>query len=191
MLGGPAVSRQQARKELELDDVPTALLLGQVRPYKGIGLLARAWPRVSAAAPGARLLVVGEAYDSADLALLERCSGVDVRRGFVPEDDLDRWAAAADLLVLPYAVGSHSGVLHRGLAAGTPVLASPPLSEEVYRTGAGAVVPLDPDAWAEALVSALGPHPLPRPTPPTGRGSARGTVAVYREVLRERARAVA
>jgi glycosyltransferase involved in cell wall biosynthesis len=191
MLGGPAVSRQQARKELELDDVPTALLLGQVRPYKGIGLLARAWPRVSAAAPGARLLVVGEAYDSDDLALLERCSGVEVRRGFVPEDDLDRWAAAADLLVLPYAVGSHSGVLHRGLAAGTPVLASPPLSEEVHRTGAGAVVPLDPDAWADALVSALGPHPLPRPTPPTGRGSARGTLAVYREVLRERARTVA
>jgi glycosyltransferase involved in cell wall biosynthesis len=191
VLGGPPVPRAQARTDLGLDDVPTALLLGQVRPYKGIGLLAQAWPQVTAALPGARLLVVGEAYDSADLRLLESCPGVEVRPGFVPEGDLDRWAAAADVLVLPYSVGSHSGVLHRGLAAGTPVLASPPLAEEVFRTGAGAVAPLDPGAWAEALVAALGSHPLPRPRPPTGRGTAQGTLAVYRQVLAGRARAVA
>jgi glycosyltransferase involved in cell wall biosynthesis len=191
VLGGPAVPRRHARKELGLDDVPTALLLGQVKPYKGIGLLAQAWPQVTAAVPTARLLVVGEAYDSADLALLEHCPGVDVRRGLIPEGDLDRWAAAADVLVLPYSVGSHSGVLHRGLAAGTPVLASPPLAEEVFRTGAGAVVPLDPRAWAEALVPALSSHPLPRPRPPTGRGTAQGTLAVYREVLAARAQGVA
>ena len=134
---------------------------------------------------------MGEAYESADLTLLEACSGVEVRRGFVPEGDLDLWAAAADVLVLPYAVGSHSGVLHRGLAAGTPVLASPPLAEEVRRTGAGAVVPLDPDAWAEALVRALGDRPPAPPGPPTGRGTARGTLEVYREVLDRRARGVA
>jgi glycosyltransferase involved in cell wall biosynthesis len=191
VLGGPAVPRRQARKELGLDDVPTAVLLGQVRPYKGTGLLAQAWPQVTAVLPNARLLVVGEAYDSADLAALENCPGVEVRRGFVPEADLDRWAAAADVLVLPYSVGSHSGVLHRGLAAGTPVLASPPLAEEVYRTGAGAIVPLDPGAWAQALVSALGSQPLPRPSPPTGQGTARRTLAVYREVLATRAPGVA
>ncbi len=190
-LGGPAVDRAEARKQLGLAAVPTALLLGQVRAYKGIGLLSRAWPQVAAALPGSRLLVVGEAYESADLALLEACSGVEVRRGFVPEGDLDLWAAAADVLVLPYAVGSHSGVLHRGLAAGTPVLASPPLAEEVLRTGAGAVVPLDPAAWAEALVRALSTDPLPRPGRPTGRGTARGTLEVYRQVLARRARSVA
>jgi glycosyltransferase involved in cell wall biosynthesis len=191
VLGGPAVPRAQARTELGLDDVPTALLLGQVRPYKGTGLLAQAWPQVTAALPAARLLVVGQAYDSADLAALENCPGVEVRQGFVPEGDLDRWAAAADVLVLPYSVGSHSGVLHRGLAAGTPVLASPPLAEEVHRTGAGGIVPLDPGAWAQALVSALGSDPLPRPRPPTGQGTARGTMAVYRQVLEARAPGVA
>ena len=190
MLGGPGVPRPEARKKLGLEDVPTALLLGQVRPYKGIGLLAQAWPRVVAALPSARLLVVGEAYESADLDELEKCPGVQVRQGFVPEGDLDLWAAAADLLVLPYSVGSHSGVLHRGLGAGTPVLASPPLAEEVYRTGAGQIVPLDPGAWAEALVQALGARPLPRPDTPTGRATARGTLAVYREVLAARTRGV-
>ncbi len=190
-LGGPAIGRAEARTKLGLGAVPTALLLGQVRAYKGIGLLARAWPQVAAALPGSRLLVVGEAYESADLTLLEACSGVEVRRGFVPEGDLDLWAAAADILVLPYAVGSHSGVLHRGLAAGTPVLASPPLAEEVVRTGAGAVVPLDPDTWAQALVRALSTDPLPRPARPTGRGTARATLEVYRQVLDRRARGVA
>ncbi len=190
-LGGPALARHEARARLGLDDVPTALLLGQVRPYKGIGLLAQAWPQVAAALPTARLLVVGQAYESADLALLEASPGVEVRRGFVPEGDLDLWAAAADVLVLPYAVGSHSGVLHRGLSAGTPVLASPPLAEEVHRTGAGSVVPLDPAVWTEALVRALGDHPLPRPAAPTGRGTARGTLEVYRQVLERRARGVA
>jgi hypothetical protein len=81
-------------------------------------------------------------------------------------------------------------VLHRGLGSGTPVLASPPLAEEVRRTGAGVVVPLDPGAWAEALVRALGDHPLPVPGPPSGRGTALGSLAVYRDVLDRRARGV-
>ena len=123
-LGVPSLPRTEARHKLGLDDVPTALLLGQVRPYKGIGLLAAAWPQVTAVLPSAKLFVVGEAYDSADLARLEGEGGVEIRRGFVPEGDLDLWAAAADILVLPYSVGSHSGVLHRGLVVGTPVVAS-------------------------------------------------------------------
>jgi len=184
----PRVPRAEARHKLGLADVPTALLLGQVRPYKGIGLLAEAWPAVRASVPSARLLVVGEVYDSADLARLEHLEGVEVHRGFVPEDDIPLWAAAADVLVLPYSVGSHSGVLHRGLEAGTPVLASPPLAEEAYRTAAGAVVPLVPEAWAEALVGALGARPLPVPPTPTGHANAPGNLAVYREVLERRAR---
>lgn len=185
-LGGPGLPRAAARRRLGLSDAPTALLLGQVRPYKGVRLLADTWPRVVSELPTARLLVVGEAYESADLQELERAPGVEVRGGFIPEDDLDVWAAASDVLLLPYSVGTHSGVLHRGLSTGTPVLASPPLAEEVYRTGAGGIVPLDPSAWAEALVGALGDRPLASPSPPTGRGTALGTLAVYRRVLGRR-----
>jgi glycosyltransferase involved in cell wall biosynthesis len=121
---GSTVSGAQARKELGLDDVPTALLLGQIRPYKGVGLLAQAWPEVAARPPGAKLLVVGESYHSADLDRLAGCAG-EIRSGYVTEGDPGRWSAAADVLVLPYSVGSHSGVLHLGLAAGTPVVLAP------------------------------------------------------------------
>jgi len=186
-LGGGAVARADARRSLGLDDAPTALLLGLLRPYKGIDLLAEAWPSVADRVPGARLLLVGEPYACAELDRLVRLPGVDLRPGFMAEDDVNRWAAAADLLVLPYHRGSHSGILHRALAVGTPVLASPSLADEVLRTGAGRVVPLDPAAWADALVLALTGSPPPSPPRPTGRDTARATLAIYRQVLRRRA----
>jgi len=186
-LGQAAASRSEARTRLGLTDVPTALLFGQLRPYKGIGLLADAWPGVTTLLPDARLLVVGEAYESADLGKLARLGGVDLRTGFVDEADLDLWVAAADVLVLPYHMGSHSGVLHRGLAVGTPVLASPALAEEVHRTEAGRVVAMDAAAWTEALVDALGDDPIPAPVALDGQGTVTGTLDVYREVLERRA----
>lgn len=185
-LGTRIATRDEARSRLGLKDVPTALLLGQLRPYKNIAVLADAWPRVTEAVPDARLLIVGEPYDSTDLHRLEQLPGVELRPDFVPEGDLDLWAAAADVLVLPYHIGSHSGVLHRGLASGTPVLASPPLAEEVHRTRAGRVVPLDATAWADALIEALGTHPMAPPLPLAGGGTGAGTVEVYRQVIRSR-----
>jgi len=187
-LGKASIGRSEARRRLGLADQPTALLLGLLRPYKGIGLIAEAWPKVAAALPNARLLLVGVPYECAALAELERAPGVEVRRGFVPEEQLDWWAAAADVLVLPYRHGSHSGVLHRGLAAGTPVLASPSLSEEVYRSGAGRVVPLDPPLWSEIMTDVLGGHPLPVPPEPGGRMTVEGTIAVYQHVLAARSK---
>jgi glycosyltransferase involved in cell wall biosynthesis len=189
MLGGPSGSRQEARRRLDLPEGPLALLLGLLRPYKGLALLSETWPKVVAEVPGARLLLVGDSYESPELAVLERLPGVEVRRGFIPEEELDWWAAAADVLVLAYLHGSHSGVLHRGLAAGTPVLASPVLREEVERTGAGRAVPMEPALWADALTEVLGSHPLPKPPAPGGGLTAAGTIDVYRQVLDNRARA--
>jgi hypothetical protein len=111
-----------------------------------------------------------------------------VRRGFIAEEDFDAWAAAPDVLVLPYQRGSHSGILHRGVAAGTAVLASPSLAEEVERTGAGQVVPLEAKAWTDALVEALsGPRPEAGVLP-DGQQTAAATLAVYGEVLARRRR---
>jgi glycosyltransferase involved in cell wall biosynthesis len=186
-LGGPAVSRDHARRSLGLDGAPTALLLGLLRPYKGIDLLADAWPSVAARVPGARLLLVGEPYACAELDRLVRSPGVALRPGFLAEDDFNLWAAAPDVLVLPYHRGSHSGVLHRAVATGTPVLASPSLADEVARTGAGRIVPMDGAAWADALVAALTGAPPPPPPVPTGHATAIGTMAVYRDVLNRRA----
>jgi glycosyltransferase involved in cell wall biosynthesis len=187
-LASAVVSRSEARSRLGLGDGPIALVLGFLRPYKGLGLLAAAWPSVVRAMPEARLMLVGEAQPSEELDQLSALEGVELRAGFLPDEEVDFWAAAADVVVMPYDRGSHSGVLHRALAVATPVLGSPPLAEEVERTGAGRVVSLESEAWSRAMLAALGPDPIPAPVQScTGRTAAE-TVAVYRDVLFRRAR---
>ena len=175
-----APAHDDARAALDLDDRPRVLLLGIIRAYKGIGILADAWPAVHAAVPDAQLLVVGSLPESLpDLDRLRALAGVDVRVGWLGDDDMLRWAAAADLFVLPYAHGVHSAILHNAVLAGTPVLASPPLSEEVERFRAGRVVPLESDEWSTAIVAALGARPIAPPQLPERGTQAAATAAVY------------
>jgi glycosyltransferase involved in cell wall biosynthesis len=184
---GDRVDRAAARSRLGLGDERIALAFGLIRPYKGLDLLAAAWPATHDLVPAARLYVVGAGgSDVPALDRLRSLPGVVVRHGFVPEEDVDPWLASADVLVLPYDKGVHSGVLQRGLVHGTPSIVSPALAEEAERTRAGAVVPLERDAWANALGTALGTTPLPAPPAPTGELTVRGTLAVYEEALGRR-----
>lgn len=187
-VGPPGISRGEARERLGIPaDAPVALLFGLLRSYKGLGLLAGAWPGVIAANPQARLYVIGAAYGvQEELKELRRLPGVEVQEGWTDEALVDVWAAAPDVLLLPYHHGSHSGVLSRCLLVGTPALVSPPLSEDVFRMQAGRVVPLDPQAWTDAVVGALGPDPISPPPFPTGDRAVAGTIALYREILANR-----
>lgn len=187
-VGPPGISRSAARERLGIPAaVPVALMFGLLRSYKGLGLLARAWPGVIAVNTHARLYVVGAAYGVQDeLDELRRLAGVEVQEGWTDEALVDVWAAAPDVLLLPYNHGSHSGVLSRCLLVGTPALVSPPLSEDAMRMQAGRVVPLDPQAWIDAILGALGPDPIPPPPFPSGDRAVAGTVALYREILAKR-----
>lgn len=187
--GGEPVARRDARAKLGLPSGPVALLFGLLRPYKGLDLLKAAWPDVVAAIPHARLYVVGQAYAPARESLdeLAGLDGVMLREGFVPEEEIDLWAAAADVMVVPYSHGTHSQVLHRAVEMGTPVIASPPLAEEVHRLAAGVAVPLEARAWSDALVRALATDPLPAPPRPPGGSTAKKTLELYRQLLQARA----
>lgn len=188
-LGSAPIDRALARHRLGLGEEPMALMLGFMRPYKGLDVVAEAWSAVAAVRPGARLAVVGEDYGCAsELGRIRGLPATIVREGFVAEADVDAWAAAATVVLLPYRHGAHSGILHRAVEMGTPVVAAPSLSEEVRRCRAGAVVALDPRAWAEALAAALGPRPLAAPPPPTGQATVAGTLRVYQELLEARKR---
>ena len=178
-LATTVIPRSEARSRLGLGDGPVALVLGFLRPYKGLELLAASWPAVVRAMPEARLMLVGEAQPSGELERVCALEGVELRPGFLPDEEVDFWAAAADVVVMPYDRGSHSGVLHRAIAVATPVLGSPSLAEEVERTGAGRVVVLEPDAWSRAMLEALGPNPMPPPVHSCSGRTAVETVAVY------------
>lgn len=110
------------------------LCFGFVAPYKGLELACEAAGR---AGDEVRLVVAGGEHprhrDSAYAARLGARYGDRIGfAGFVPEEEIAAWFAAADVALLPYPrPHASSGALALALAHGTPVLLSPPLARVV------------------------------------------------------------
>ena len=94
----------------------------------------------------------------------QRAGWLDYRRGFVPDDLLPAYFAAADVIALPHrqSYGSASGVLHMALAARRPIMCSKwPKFADAFTALAEKAPELFPSAsssrsWARALEVALG-----------------------------------
>ena len=152
--------RATARRDLGVNDGERlALFLGLIRPYKGVEDLLEAWSLLPGTSPW-RLLVAGEAWGEGGrrLEALARELGVgdrvrlDLR--WIPEGEVARLMAAADLVVLPYRDGSQSAVAPLAFAHGVPVLSTNVggLAEVVRDGENGRIVPpADPPAIAAAL----------------------------------------
>jgi glycosyltransferase involved in cell wall biosynthesis len=129
-----------------------ALCFGFLAPYKGLEL---AIAGVREAGDDVRLVLAGGDHPrvgAAYSAQLREAAAPDTRfTGFVPDGDVARWFAAADVLLLlyprPFAT---SGPLALALSHGTPVLLSPRLAQV---TGAPVelAVELEPLAVARRL----------------------------------------
>ena len=97
--------RDEARRAIGVDhDEPLIVTFGALKAYKGTGDLLRAWERRSD--PDLGLIVAGRVLDPALDEQLERSAQrdarLDVRSGFLSQDDLVDVIAAADAVVLPY-----------------------------------------------------------------------------------------
>jgi glycosyltransferase involved in cell wall biosynthesis len=156
----PLPERSIARHELDLPDGPrVALFMGLIRPYKGVDLLLEALARLPEASDW-ELVVAGEPWGEQG-ALVEgkvRELGIGrrvrLRLGWVPEPEVPRLLAAADLVVLPYRSGSQSAVAPLALAAGVPVLSTAVGGlVEIVRHGVDGWI-VEPGS-AEALAAAL------------------------------------
>jgi glycosyltransferase involved in cell wall biosynthesis len=124
----PLPHRLEARQTLGLDEsTRVALFLGLIRPYKGVDLLIeaaaslpRSWTFIIAGEPW---LGLGE-----DLRRQVTAHGLDHRvrleLRWIPELELARLLAAADVVVLPYRSGSQSAVAPLALGSGLPVLST-------------------------------------------------------------------
>jgi phosphatidylinositol alpha-1,6-mannosyltransferase len=108
---------------------PTVLLLGRVEPGwpKGQGVLVSLWPRVVAAVPDARLLLVGKGPGLEPLRELARQSSaaanIDVA-GFVPEAEIEGVWARASLFAMPSLTEGFGLVFIEAMRRGLPVIAS-------------------------------------------------------------------
>ncbi|MBY6707825.1 glycosyltransferase [Rhodococcus sp. BP-241] len=119
------------------------LLIGLLRPYKGIDALIDA---VEDSRSVQELRIVGRPADDEYAAeLCRRTSSlphVSTVFGFVDDDVLVDEVRAAELVVLPYRSIHNSGILFVALSLGTPVLASRSETVEDVRREVG-------DQWVQ------------------------------------------
>ena len=123
------------------------LFFGYVRKYKGLNVLLDAFPGILKLHPNARLLIVGEFYDSADkyyqqidtLGIKEK---VKVVQKFVPNEDVGKYYSIADIVVLPYLTATQSGVLNIAYGFGKPVIVTNVggLAEDVIEGETGYII---------------------------------------------------
>ena len=153
----PPPDREQARRELGIS-TPLVLFLGLVRRYKGVDLLLEAAPRI-VRETNARIAVVGEVFPEAR-PLKERWKrsafrdSIIWRDDYATEEEMARWLAACDVVVLPYRYVSGSGIAARAIAARRPMAAAAVggLSETVQPGATGELfAPGNPDALADAV----------------------------------------
>jgi phosphatidylinositol alpha-mannosyltransferase len=174
------VDVQRFARAEPLDDLrdpqrPLLLFVGRLEPRKGLDVLVRAFLRIRAAVPKARLCVVG---DGPQRARCQQMIPSSVRHdalfvGHVDEAEKARYFASADLFIAPNTGGESFGiVLLEAMAAGVPIVASDiPGFRTVMRDGQqGRFVPAgDAPALADGVLTLLSNDKLRRAMSTEGR----------------------
>lgn len=150
-------TKELAKRELG-EAGPVILFFGYVRPYKGLGVLIDAFAEVLRSMD-AVLYVVGEIYEGRDryAAQIERLGiGTRVRMvdRYVANEEVEKYFAACDLVVLPYLSATQSGVVQIAYGFHRPVVVTAVggLPDVVEHGSTGYVVPPnDPAAVARAI----------------------------------------
>ena len=124
----------QAKRKLGLREEDKAILyFGRIRPYKGIEYLLAAFRQLVANCPDYRLILAGEPKKGSEAYLHEIHQTVDKdfepgkiisRIHFIPDDEMELYLKASDVLVLPYKDIFQSGVLFLAYSYGLPVVAT-------------------------------------------------------------------
>jgi D-inositol-3-phosphate glycosyltransferase len=160
--------RTDARKRLNLPlDRQIILFLGAVRPNKGLDVLLKAMKVIKSRNSRILLVIAGgllgrfsfEPYSDM-ITKSDLSDSVKSFIKFIPEEEVDDFFAASDLVVLPYLkFEAQSGVLLRAYAHRKPVVVSNvgAMGELVFSDKVGLTVePGSSEALAEAIISVSG-----------------------------------
>jgi glycosyltransferase involved in cell wall biosynthesis len=161
-----------------LPDEPAALFVGVLELYKGVDVLAEAWPRVAARVPGAELRIVGKG-PRADLV---RGLGSWVEE--LPTDAVAAELDRATCLVLPSRREGMGRVVVEALCRGRPVVGTRDGGiQDLVRDGENGLLvpPDDPGALADALVRVLSDRGLAERLAARARPSAEEWLATPEE----------
>ena len=120
-----------ARRRLEIEpSAKVVLFFGQIKDPKGLDLLIEALPAVADEVPEVLLLIGGRPWKTSFSQFDELIDKLNVRArcrlhiGFVPNDKVGDFYAAADVVALPYRRIYQSGVLLMAMTLARPVVVS-------------------------------------------------------------------
>jgi D-inositol-3-phosphate glycosyltransferase len=129
-----ALTPGEAKQKLGLrDDEKAILFFGRIRPYKGIERLLAAYEKVARSGSAYRLILAGEPKKGSEdylqqireaISSIDKNGSVISRIEFIPDEDMELYLKAADVLVLPYKEIFQSGVLFLAYTFGLPVIAA-------------------------------------------------------------------
>jgi len=123
-----------AKSQLGVKDTEKAILfLGRIKPYKGIEHLLTAFQQLVKRDASYRLIIAGEPHKGSEdyLGEIQRIVTRDFGQGevllkvqFIPDEKMELYLKAADVLVLPYRDIFQSGILFLAYGFGLPVVAT-------------------------------------------------------------------
>jgi D-inositol-3-phosphate glycosyltransferase len=154
----------EAKRQLGLQENEKAVLFfGRIRPYKGIEHLLAAFHPLAANHSNYRLIIAGEPKKGSEEYRneIEQTVNTEFTPGqiimkmrFIPDDEMEVYLKAADVLILPYKEIFQSGVLFLAYSFGLPVVATDVGSfrEEIVEGRTGFLCqPGDPAELAKAI----------------------------------------
>lgn len=153
---GLLMDKQKALEKLGLDLSKKYLLFfGFIRKYKGLDLLLVA---LSHLPEDVHLMVAGEFYEDADsyraqIAVMNLEDRVHFYPDFIPQDQVNVYFSASDMVVQPYRTATQSGVAQIAYHFNKPILVTNVggLAEIVPHQKVGYVVDVDPKAISDAI----------------------------------------
>jgi D-inositol-3-phosphate glycosyltransferase len=156
---GQPLERTEALKRLGLDDKFRYLLFfGFIRDYKGLDWLLEAFAQEDLRKFPLKLIIAGEFYTEKKpyLDLIDQLKLNDrviLRTDFIPNEEVNQYFCACDLVVQPYKHATQSGVTQIGYFFSKPMIVTNVggLSEIIPHQIAGYVVNPDPASIAEAI----------------------------------------
>jgi len=157
---GERLTQDEAKKKLNLQtDIRYLLFFGFIRDYKGLDLLIDAFADDRLREFPVKLLVAGEYYSSPEpyLNLIKEKNLedlIELRTEFIPDNQVNLYFSAADLVVQPYKSATQSGVTQIGYHFNKPMLVTNVggLPEIIADGKIGYVVEPESQKIADALV---------------------------------------
>ena len=122
------LTKEQARQELRKDPEEKLLLFfGFVREYKGLRYLIQAIPFIKKELDTIRLMIVGAFGSDKEeyFNLIHSCGVqdcVEVIDGYTPDNEVEKYFVACDLVILPYESATQSGIVQIAYGFEKPVI---------------------------------------------------------------------